>query len=442
MADTPFDLIHPANAAYLEQLWERYQQDPSSVDSRWAVLFAGLEASSNGGNGAALAHGYAREFRPRGERNLGVFDLIHSYRQFGHLIANLDPLGDNPPFHPLLDPAEFDLGANDMDRVVECPTYRGCDKAKVRDLIRLLHATYCGTLGVEYMDIFDTAQRHWLQERMEPTLNRPQLSPDYRKRVLQRLTAAEGFEQFLHTKFVGQKRFSLEGGDSLIPMLDALIEDAADLGTEEIVMGMAHRGRLNVLAHILNKPYEMIFAEFEGAFLPSDVQGDGDVKYHLGYSRNVKTGSGHVVHVSLCSNPSHLEAVNPVAEGMVRAKQHYLKDEDRRKVIPILIHGDASFTGQGLVSETLSLSELDGYRTGGTIHVIINNRIGFTTAPEDYRFTRYPSDTAREIQAPVFHVNGDDPEAAVQAAKLHRLPPAVRRRRDHRSDLLPSPRPQ
>jgi 2-oxoglutarate dehydrogenase E1 component len=253
---------------------------------------------------------------------------------------------------------------------------------------------------------------------MEPTLNKPELSTDDRTHILNMLTASEGFEQFIHTKFVGQKRFSLEGAESLIPLLATLIEDAGDCGVEEVIMGMAHRGRLNVLANILRKPYEMIFAEFEGTFLRADIQGDGDVKYHLGYARDHTTRNGRKVHVSLCSNPSHLEAVDPIVEGIVRAKQHYHQDATRTRVVPVLIHGDAAFTGQGLVSETLALSELEGYRTGGTIHIIVNNQIGFTTSPQDYRFTRYPSDVAKIIQAPVFHVNGDDPEAVVQAARL------------------------
>jgi 2-oxoglutarate dehydrogenase E1 component len=383
------------------------------------MFFAGLEASGNGGNGKAvypapLPPGVSRAAGP----TIGVFDLIHSYREYGHLIAKLDPLGHNPESHPLLEVSEFGFGDADLDRSVDCPTFNGCDRARLGELVRLLRETYCGTIGVEYTDIFDKDQRSWLERRIEPTLNRPSLSADERKNVLLHVTAAERFEQFLHTKYVGQKRFSLEGGESLIPMLDELIEEAGDIGVEEVVMGMAHRGRLNVLAHILRKPYEMIFSEFEGAFLPADVQGDGDVKYHLGYSNNHVTNKNRKVHISLSSNPSHLEAINPVVQGIVRAKQNHLGDLERERVLPILIHGDASFTGQGLVSETLSLSELAGYRTGGTIHIIINNQIGFTTSPQDFRFTRYPSDVAKEIQAPVFHVNGDDPEAAVHAARL------------------------
>jgi len=407
------DFINRANADYVDALYEQYLRDPQSVDPQWAFFFAGFEAAT--GNGA---HAAAAVAPSETERNIGVFDLTHSYRELGHLIANLDPLGHNLTSHPLLDPAEFGFGDDDLQRVVECPSFRGCTRTTLQDLVARLRATYSGTLAVEYMEISDKEQRTWLQERMEPTLNKADVSAEDRKHILQRLTAAEGLEQFLHTKYVGQKRFSLEGGESLIPLLDTLIEDAGNSGVEEIVMGMPHRGRLNVLAHILRKPYEMIFSEFEGTFLPADIQGDGDVKYHLGYARDHTTRSGRQMHVSLCSNPSHLEAVDPIVEGVVRAKQHYRGDTSRTKVVPVLLHGDAAFTGQGLVAETLALSELDAYRTGGTIHIILNNQIGFTTSPSDYRFTRYPSDIAKIIQAPVFHVNGDDPEAAVQAARL------------------------
>jgi 2-oxoglutarate dehydrogenase E1 component len=406
--------MNMANAAYVEELYSRYLRDPTSVDSQWALFFASFEQQSGNGAGPPIAATSAPGKAP----TLGVFDLIHSYRELGHLVANLDPLGHNDVSHPLLEPGEFGFKAADLDRVVDCPSFKGCDTSTLRELIELLRATYCSTLAVEYMDIRDKDQRSWLQDGMEPTLNRPRLTREDRQRIYQSVAAAEGFEQFLHTKYLGQKRFSLEGGESLIPLLNTLIEEGGPLKIEEVVMGMAHRGRLNVLAHVLHKPYEMIFSEFEGAFLPADVQGDGDVKYHLGYSNNHVTPSGCKVHLSLCSNPSHLEAINPVVEGIVRAKQNHLGDVERERVLPVLIHGDASFTGQGLVSETLSLSELEAYRTGGTIHVIINNRIGFTTSPENYRFTHYPSDVAKEIQAPVFHVNGDDPEAAVQAARL------------------------
>ncbi|HUI26122.1 MAG TPA: 2-oxoglutarate dehydrogenase E1 component [Candidatus Kryptonia bacterium] len=408
------DFIQRANPDYVEDLYRRYLADPGSVDAQWALFFAGFElARSNGASPAKLAtpveaHG----------PGTSVFDLIHSYRELGHLIANLDPLGHSPRQHALLDPAEIGVEESDLDRVVDCSRFRGLTTATVRELIAALHATYCESLGVEYMEIADKEQRDWLKERMEPCRNRPALSVEQRKRVLTKLIEAEDFERFLQMKYPTVKRFSLEGGESLIPLLDVMVEDAADLGVEEMVLGMAHRGRLNVLANMLRKPYEMIFAEFEGTFLPKDVQGDGDVKYHLGYSRDHTTRNGHKIHLSLTSNPSHLEVVNPVVEGIVRAKQNYLGDAQRARVVPVQIHGDAAFTGEGIVPETLALSELAAFRTGGTIHIIINNQIGFTTSPSDFRFTRYPSDVAKMIQAPVFHVNGDDPEAAVQAARL------------------------
>ena len=401
------DFISRANPDYVESLYQQYKSDPASVDERWALVFAGYEfAAANGGPEAGA------------EPALRVADLVDTYRNYGHLIADLDPLGKSPRSHPMLELEQFGFSREDLDRAVSSGSFGGLTTVALRELLEALRETYCGTLGVEFLDIRDKEQRDWLQERMEPSRNRPELTAEDRLRVLGQLIAAETFEQFLHTRYVGQKRFSLEGSEALIPLLETLVEDAANLGVEEMVMGMAHRGRLNVLAHTLRKPYEMILAEFEGVFLPAGIQGDGDVKYHLGYSRDHRTRSGRQVHLSLSSNPSHLEAINPVVEGIVRAKQSYLRDAERGRVVPVLMHGDASFTGQGPVYETLALSELKAFRTGGTIHIIINNQIGFTTSPEEFRFTRYPSDLASVIQAPVFHVNADDPEAVVQAARL------------------------
>ena len=401
------DFILRANPDYVEELYRQYLRDAGSVGADWAHFFAGFEYGADG-----------RPATPPAEQHLGVLDLIHSYRELGHLVADLNPLGGNATEHPLLALSEFGFGEADLDRVVHCPTFRGHPQASLRDLIALLRATYCGTLAVEYMYISDKTQRDWLKERMEPSLNKPDLTTDDRLHIFSRLAASTGFEEFLHTKYVGQKRFSLEGAEALIPLLDTLIEESGSAGVQEIVMGMPHRGRLNVLANILRKPYEMILAEFEGTFLPADIQGDGDVKYHLGYARDHVTRGGHTVHISLLSNPSHLEAVNPVVEGIVRAKQTYRGDRAGEQVMPLLIHGDAAFTGQGVVAETLALSELDAYQTGGTVHVIVDNQVGFTARPSDYRFTRWASDIAKVIQAPVFHVNGNDPEAAVQAARL------------------------
>jgi 2-oxoglutarate dehydrogenase E1 component len=324
----------------------------------------------------------------------------------------------NPPrdSHELLEPSAFGLEDADLDRVfysyITDPPY-----ATLRQLIQALRETYCRKIGVEYMHIRNPQVRKWLQERMEPIRNLPQYDLKKKRRIILKLNAAELFETFLSTHYVGQKRFSLEGGEMLIPLLDAVIERSGQYGVREIVMGMPHRGRLNVLANILNKPYGMIFGEFEEN-LPETVAGDGDVKYHLGFSADHITVDKQSIHLSLTPNPSHLEAVNPVVEGRVRAKQRRFKDVDRKLGIPILIHGDAAFAGQGLVAETLNLSQLPGYKTGGTIHIVVNNQIGFTTAPAEGRSTRYCTDVAKMIEVPIFHVNGEDPEAVVYVGEL------------------------
>ena len=413
------DSVALANKDYVAEQYRRWKADPASVPDEWATFFAGFElALSDGGNGRPAFAGAPSRIEPVASPAFGVFDLVHSYRELGHLVADLNPLDPTPRSHPLLDPSEFGFNDDDMRREVSCGGFRGCSRATIGDLIGRLRATYSRTIGVEYMHIQDPEQRVWLQERMEPTSNRPELSAEERARILEDLVRAEGFEQFLQVRYPTAKRFSLEGGDALIPLLDTLIEEAGTLGVEEMVLGMPHRGRLNVLANIVGKPYEMILAEFEGSLLAKEATGDGDVKYHLGYSRDRETRAGRTLHLSLAANPSHLEAIDPVIEGIVRAKQHHRRDSECNHVVPVLMHGDAAFTGQGVVAETLGLSELDGYRTGGTVHIIVNNQIGFTTPPEAYRFTPYPSDVAKIIQAPVVHVNGDDPEAAVQAAKL------------------------
>jgi 2-oxoglutarate dehydrogenase E1 component len=409
------DSFSRANADYIERMYEQYCSDPASLDGHWTAFFAGFEA---GGARTSRATMPATAPDSQGLLAQGVYDLVHSYRELGHFVAQLDPLGHRRPDHPLLELSEFDLSDADLDRQVGAGSFLGPVDGSLRGLIGSLRATYCGTLGVEYMGISDKDQRVWLQERMEPVLNRPAFSHQACRRIMSLLVAAEGLEHFLQAKYIGQKRFSLEGAESLIPLVDTLIEHGAELGAQEIIMGMAHRGRLNVLANVLQKPMEIIFGEFEGKSLPQEGEGDGDVKYHLGYSHDRATVSGRKVHCSLCPNPSHLELVNPVVEGIVRAKQHYLGDRDRTRVLPILIHGEAAFTGQGVVPETLSLSEMERYRTGGTIHIIINNQLGFTATAPQTRFTPYPTDVARMIQAPVFHVNGDDPEAVVHAAQL------------------------
>lgn len=422
------DFVNRANSDYIDQLYQRYQTDPRSVDERWRAFFAGFDAAGGrqGGNGTPVAtSGDAPSVL-----NLAIQDLVHSFRELGHFVADLDPLGHNRPNHPLLEMSEFNMEPGDLDRQVGTATFAGKTDGTLRDLIDKLRTTYCGTIGVEYMAIADKGQREWLTQRMEPINNRPALSAEECQWILRQLVSAGGFEEYLHSKYPTGKRFSLEGAESLVPLLNTLIEDGAALGVDEFVTGMAHRGRLNTLAHVLGKPYEMILGEFEGHLL-ADYEGDGDVKYHLGYSHDRMTKSGRRVHLALSFNPSHLELVNPVVEGIVRAKQYHLNDLQRSRVVPILIHGDAAFTGQGIVLETLALSEMPFWRTGGTIHIIINNQIGFTTMPKQGRFTPYPTDVAKTIQAPIFHVNGDDPEACVHAAKL-----AVAFRQQFHCDVL------
>jgi 2-oxoglutarate dehydrogenase E1 component len=398
----PMDEIVRANPEYVEALYQDYVRDPQSVDERWAMVFAGYDL--------------ARRTAPRPGPDIA--ELVHSYRELGHLVADLDPLGGSPREHPLLRLSELGFSDRDLDRVVDWAPFKEGGRGPLRDLVAALAQTYAGSLGVEYLAVADKERRVWLQERIETTRNRPQLTAEQRRATLERLVTAELFEQFLQLRFTGQKRFSLEGGEALIPLLETLIEETARLEAAEMVVGMPHRGRLNVLAHVLDKPYEAIFAEFEGASLPDDVIGDGDVKYHLGHSTDRRLPDAGSIHLSLTPNPSHLEAVNPVVEGIVRAKQAYREDHARRHVVPVLLHGDAAFMGQGIVYETLALGPLPAFTTGGTIHVIVNNQIGFTTSPEEYLFTRYPSDPAHVVRAPVFHVNGDDPEAVIQAARL------------------------
>ena len=409
----PLDFFQQANADYLERLHEEYLRDPDSVDPQWAIFFAGFEAGAS----EPQAPRPAPQDETSRELATGVQDLVHSYRELGHFMARLDPLGNGRYQHPLLELDQFGLSEDDLDRHVGSGTFLGPTDGTLRSLIEQLKATYCGTIGVEYMTIADKHQREWLQQRMEPILNQPEYSEKQVQEILTHLITAETFETFLHTKYLGQKRFSVEGAESLIPLLETIIEQGAALDVDEIVMGMPHRGRLNVLANVLRKPYEIILSEFEGTVPWQTSEGDGDVKYHLGYS-NDRTINGKAIHCSLSYNPSHLELVDPVIQGIVRAKQQRKRDDDHGRVVPILIHGEAAFTGQGIVPETLSLSELRSYRTGGTIHIIINNQVGFTATKEQTRFTPYPTDVARMIQAPIFHVNGDDPEAVVHAASL------------------------
>jgi 2-oxoglutarate dehydrogenase E1 component len=402
-----FDFVQRANADYIEEQYRRFRQDPASVGEDWALFFAGFELAQEPGRAP-------REGGPAG----GAYGLVVAYREFGHLAARLDPLGQSPDHHPLLDLAPLGLGEDDLERPVEAEPFRGAPVGTLRELIDALRETYCGPLTLESMDIPDQTRRDWLHQRMESTRARAVLAPDERLAILRSLLMADAFEQFLHTRYVGQKRFSLEGGAALIPMLEVLVEGAADRGVEQLVLGMPHRGRLNVLANVLHKPLETIFSEFESSYLPEEIQGHGDVKYHMGYSSLHRARSGRSIHLDLNFNPSHLEFVNPVVLGSVRARQVYMRDLAGDRGIPVLIHGDAAMAGEGIVPETLALAQLPAHQTGGTVHLVVDNQVGFTTSPHDSRTGRYPTDVARLVEAPVLHVNGDEPEACVHAMAI------------------------
>jgi len=367
------------------------------------------------------------------EKQARVLQLINAYRVRGHLVADLNPLGsDSVPYHPDLDPATYGFTLWDLDRPFITNGLGGRDRATLREILEVLRQTYCGKIGAEFMYNPDPAQKQWLIDRMESTRNRSLLSVDDRRRILKKLVEAESFEKFLHMKYVGQKRYSLEGGEAAIPLLDRLLDRAAEADLGEAVIGMSHRGRLTVLTNTVGKPVGKIFAEFEGEVDPESIQGSGDVKYHLGASGTHVAPGGARLDISLAPNPSHLEAVDPVVEGMVRAKQTHLgEDLTHGKVLPVLLHGDAAFAGQGIVAETINMSQLHGYRTGGTVHVVVNNQIGFTTNPADARSSPYCTDVAKMVQAPVLHANGDDPEAVVHVVDV-----AIEYRNTFRRDVV------
>ncbi|MEX1135469.1 MAG: multifunctional oxoglutarate decarboxylase/oxoglutarate dehydrogenase thiamine pyrophosphate-binding subunit/dihydrolipoyllysine-residue succinyltransferase subunit [Balneolales bacterium] len=353
------------------------------------------------------------------KKAISVMRLIHMYRTFGHVLADVNPLKHGPGYNAELDFEYYGLTMWDLDREFYCGGLGGHEKAPLRVIVKLLRDTYCGYIGAEFTHIHNLEERHWLREKMESSLNNPHLGKDEKRRILRKLNQASAFEEFLHKKYIGHKRFSLEGADTLIPMLDFMLEKAGEYDVKEVLFGMAHRGRLNVLVNTMGKSYRKVFAEFEGNIDPDTFHGSGDVKYHLGAGGEHVTNDGKNIRLQLLPNPSHLESVNPVVEGAVRAKQDVLElPQPDKKIIPLLIHGDAAFAGQGVVTETLNMSQLDGFKTGGTIHVIINNQIGFTTLPKDARSTDYASDVAKTILAPIFHVNGDEPEAAVHVMKL------------------------
>ena len=422
------------NAGFLAEIRQRYDVDPESVDESWAELFereappAGpepadakkeLEVPAAAAPTAAKAPELGDLASPQvAEKYARVLRLIHSFRARGHRIADTDPLGSRVDYFPELDPAHYGLGHEDLDHPFFAGDLPGGPIQPLRQILDRLRATYCRRVGVEFTHIQDPGRRQWLMRRMEESENTTELTPDEHLRVLEKICAADLFERFLHTKFLGQKRFSLEGAEALIPLLDTLVEEAPGHGTRELVIGMAHRGRLNVLSNIMGKSLEAIFSEFEDIPLEESPFGSGDVKYHKGYSSDRRTGSGAKIHLSLTANPSHLEAVDPVVEGRTRAKQVRAGDLRGHTIVPVLVHGDAAFAGQGMVPETLNLSHLNGYSTGGTFHVVVDNQIGFTTTPSEARSTLYATDVAKMIQVPVFHVNGDDPEAVVHCVKL------------------------
>jgi 2-oxoglutarate dehydrogenase E1 component len=425
------------NAPFIEELYEQYLANPGSVSGEWREYFDQMQQLP-GAAGAArdVAHApvvesfvqRARtgELAGRGAPQIDVAHerlqvsallLITAYRISGARWATLDPLKRMArPAAPELEAAYYDLKEGDLDREVNAGSFVGTDRTTLRNLIQALRETYCGNVGYEYMFISDRAQRDWIQQRIEPLRGTPSFAPDVQKRLLQKLTEAEQLERYLHTRYVGQKRFSLEGGESLIPSIDELIQRAGAVGVQEFVIGMAHRGRLNVLVNVLGKMPHELFLEFEGK--QAHELAAGDVKYHNGFSSDISTAGGPV-HISLAFNPSHLEIVNPVVEGSVRARQRRRDDRTGGEVLPILIHGDAAFAGQGVVMETLNLSGTRGYGTGGTVHIVVNNQIGFTTSdPRDTRSTIYCTDVAKMVEAPIFHVNGDDPEAVLFVTQI------------------------
>ena len=408
-----FSYLSNGDVNAIEELYEQYQLNPESVDFGWKKFFEGFEFSradfQTSTNGVAgVPENVQKEF--------SVINLIDDYRSRGHLFTKTNPVRTRRQYAPSLDIENYNLVKKDLETVFNAGSEIGIGPAKLKDIIAHLEQTYCASVGVEYMYIRQPEVVKWMKDKLEPTKNTPHISTEEKLEILKKLNQAVGFESFLHKKFVGQKRFSLEGGESLIPALNALVEHGAEKGIQEFIIGMAHRGRLNILANIFNKSYEAIFTEFEGKEYEDNLF-DGDVKYHLGYSCDIETDRGKKVQMTLAPNPSHLEAVGPVVEGIARAKvDDYLEDET--KICPILIHGDASIAGQGVVYEVVQMANLDGYRTGGTIHIVINNQIGFTTNYIDARSSTYCTDVGKVTLSPVFHVNGDDVEAVVHTIKI------------------------
>ena len=407
-----FSYVGTSDVTAIEALYLQYSKDADSVDASWRDFFKGFDfAQTNydAASGEAIPENVTKEFK--------VLGLITGYRQRGHLFTKTNPVRQRRNYEPTLDLENFGLSDKDLDTVFQAGNEIGIGPAKLKDIIAHLEHTYCQSIGVEYLYMREPKVLKWMQERMEKTRNTPSFSKEEKRTILKKLTQAVVFESFLHTKFVGQKRFSLEGGEAVIPAINTLMEHGANLGIEDYVIGMAHRGRLNVLTNIMNKTYKDVFTEFEGR--PSeDSLFDGDVKYHMGYSSDQKSDSGKNVHISLTPNPSHLETSAAVVQGIVRSKIDSLHSGDNAKACAIVLHGDAAIAGQGLVYELVQMSQLDGYKTGGTVHFVINNQVGFTTNYVDARSSTYCTDVAKVVLSPVFHVNGDDVEALCFVSKL------------------------
>ncbi len=401
------------NAQFIEAQYKKWKDDPNAVARDWQFFFKGFEIGDKGPAGeetACTPDAALQQSR--------VESLIYRYRDLGHLMACMDPLSSCPTDHPLLNLGAFGLSPDHLDTFFYTRRFSDSGQARLRDIISQLRETYCSSIGVEYMHLQDPAERRWLQERMESVKNRPVLSAGEKTVVLEKLTRTGLFERFLNKKYPGQTRFSLEGAEVIVPMLHALFSRVSDAGCREVILGMAHRGRLSVQTQVLERPYEDIFKAFESCYDPADIIGAGDVKYHNGYLADIETPSGKKLRVCLLDNPSHLESVDPVVQGFARARQEMAGAEGINQVLPLLLHGDAAFAGQGIVAETLNMSQLKGFHTGGTIHVIINNQIGYTTTPENARSSRYSTDVAKMLMVPVFHVHGEDPEAALHVVQL------------------------
>jgi len=407
-----YSYISNADPDYIENLYQKYLENPKSVDDGWKNFFDGFE--------------FARKFKAKSEasvdpnrrKEINVLNLIYGYRSRGHFFTKTNPVRERRKYTPTLDIENFGLSKEDLEVEFQAGNEIGIGPAPLNKIIEHLHQTYCHSIGAEYMFIRQPERVEWIQQRMETTRNIPDFSKEEKLHILKKLVQAVTFERFLHKKFVGQKRFAISGGETVIPGMDAIIEKGAELGIEEFIIGMAHRGRLNVLANIMNKPYEQIFAEFEGEEVESDSIFEGDVKYHLGFSNDVKTRNGKDIHLHLSPNPSHLEAVDPVVQGTARAKIDKIYNGNIKKLAPILIHGDAAIAAQGIVYEVIQMSLLDAYKTGGTIHLVINNQLGFTTNYLDGRSSIYCTDVAKVTRSPVFHVNADDVEAVVFAIQM------------------------